>query len=559
MTLDKLKAIRHSALWAAYGDALGFITELADIRTLQWRIKAPRVTQTLAWRRTIGGKFGVEATIPAGCYSDDTQLRLATCRSIRGDGKFDAEAFAKVELPVWLAYALGAGRGTKLAAASFRSPDVTWFSNFFDKSKVDYTSCGGNGAAMRIQPHIWAADNLRKPDSFVLDVLRNALCTHGHMRGVLGAVFHALCLAKTLSEGKVADPDTWKEATDFFPEIVRIMRQDPNLGAIWLSVWEQRTGSSIEDAIQIVRKECLTDIELICSRLRDRPEVSYCALVEDLGAMRAEEKGSGTKTAIIAAALSWIHKDEYPASALVKAANLLGSDTDTIATMAGALLGCVSAEPPRTHVLDHELIVDEASRMHRISNGEPTSSFDYPDLFAWHAPRTQLDAVGFAHGSLAVAGLGLATAIGPEITGRKNEQAVWQWLRLDFGQTIIAKRRETLRLLPESALPARRGNSKPSKLLRTTFESQPAKANKKFEQPTLLDNGNHPDSPSLATIDQLTSDAIKSDFNETLIGRHLLSLAGEADGIERAVAYASIIVKARLARLQASKNGSQRS
>ena len=115
--LNKQEAIKKSALWAAYGDALGFITELTDEKGLKWRTGTSRIIKTIPWKRKIGGQFGVIVDLPAGCYSDDTQLRLSTCRAIRGDGKFDVEAFAKVELPVWLSYALGAGRGTKTAAA----------------------------------------------------------------------------------------------------------------------------------------------------------------------------------------------------------------------------------------------------------------------------------------------------------------------------------------------------------------------------------------------------------------------------------------------------------
>ena len=95
------------------------------------------------------------ATLPAGCYSDDTQLRLATGRAIRPDS-FDVEAFAKVELPVWLGYALGAGKSTSAAALNLSKPRTSWFANTFK----GWTESGGNGAAMRIQPHVWAARSL---------------------------------------------------------------------------------------------------------------------------------------------------------------------------------------------------------------------------------------------------------------------------------------------------------------------------------------------------------------------------------------------------------------
>jgi len=553
MSKDTLTAVKNSALWAAYGDALGFMTELADSKSLQWRIKAPRVAQTISWRRVIGGKFGVEATLPAGCYSDDTQLRLATSRAIRGDGKFDVEAFARVELPVWLAYSLGAGRGTKLAASSLRSPDVAWFSNFFDKSRVRYLDCGGNGSAMRIQPHVWAASNRSKPESYVLDVVRNAVCTHGHERGILGAVFHALCLAMTLEEGKVIGPDAWRDAVSFFPALVPLIREDPNLGAIWLSVWERQGGRSIEAAIEEVRDECLADIEIATSFANERSDSSYSRLVEELGGLTEEQRGSGTKTAIIAAALSWIHRDDYPATALVKAANLLGSDTDTIATMAGAILGAVANEAPRSPILDEKYILFEASRMHCLSTNQTTDSFAYPDLFAWHAPKSQLDALGGINGSLALAGLAKVEELQSAQTSRKKDDAVWQWFRLDFDQTIFAKRREKPRPLPEGNLPA---PAKPA-LSKDPCLPRGGESKRLPEQPMLLDHGRSSKPPveqRLASIDQLTDEAIRSNFDEALIGKQLLSLASDSNGIERVVAYASIIAKARKARLQSVKN-----
>ncbi|HBB94795.1 MAG TPA: ADP-ribosylglycohydrolase [Blastocatellia bacterium] len=549
-------AIKNSALWAAYGDALGFITELADTKSLHWRTKAPRVAQTVSWRRVIGGKFGVEATLPAGCYSDDTQLRLATSRAIRGDGKFDVEAFSKVELAVWLSYALGAGRGTKLAAASLKSSDVAWFGNFFDKSRVRYVDCGGNGAAMRIQPHVWAAPSRSKPQSYLLDVIRNAVCTHGHLRGILGAVFHALCLATTLEEGRVAGPDAWMDAINFFPSLLPLMREDPDLGTIWLSVWQERVGRSIETAITEVRDECQADIELAIQFTAERSDASYCRLVEALGGLTDKERGSGTKTAIIAAALSWIHRDDFPATAMVKAANLLGSDTDSIATMAGAILGAVSNEPPRGPVLDEEYLVFEASRMARLSRKENVETFVYPDLFVWHPPKTQLDGVGRINTSLALAGLAKAKELGPPLESRKKEDAVWQWLRLEFGQSVFAKRREIPNALPEGNMPLPCALGSKGLSSKASPAQQEVQRSKYPEQRNLIDRGDslkHAEKP-IANIDQLTADAIKSDFDEQLIGKHLMSLANGLNGIEHAVAYTSIIVKARMARSKSDKN-----
>jgi ADP-ribosylglycohydrolase len=104
------QSIRRSVLWAAYGDALGFITEMCNESSLLHRTRGKsRITGLIPWVRKVGGEFGIYVELPMGCYSDDTQLRLATSRSIRGDGSFDVETFSKIEIPVWLSYALGAG------------------------------------------------------------------------------------------------------------------------------------------------------------------------------------------------------------------------------------------------------------------------------------------------------------------------------------------------------------------------------------------------------------------------------------------------------------------
>jgi ADP-ribosylglycohydrolase len=140
----------RSALWAAYGDALGFITELADdVAHVRFRTgSADRVVKTIPWQRK-SGRNGVFLKLPAGCYSDDTQLRLSTARSIRADGVFDVAAFAKVELTAWSNYALGAGLGSREAAANLARSSAQWYSNFFKSKKSDYVQGGGNGAGIQ--------------------------------------------------------------------------------------------------------------------------------------------------------------------------------------------------------------------------------------------------------------------------------------------------------------------------------------------------------------------------------------------------------------------------
>ncbi len=170
---ERIARTRNSMLWAAYGDALGFISELVDKRGLLRRTKGAPLDRLMAWTRRVGGRGGVDVELPAGCWSDDTQLRMAVSRAIGPHG-FDVESFARIELPVWPAYALGGGRASKAAAANLAKSDSPWYANAFD----GWASAGGNGAAMRIQPHVWASADL--DGDHLRDVIFDCICTHGH-------------------------------------------------------------------------------------------------------------------------------------------------------------------------------------------------------------------------------------------------------------------------------------------------------------------------------------------------------------------------------------------
>ena len=260
MSSPSKTAIVNSALWAAYGDALGFMTELADRGTLKRRSGLSEVRRPVPWRRGVGGKFGATIELPAGCYSDDTQLRLATSRAIRGDGYFDVEAFAKIELPVWPSYSLGGGVSTKAAAFGLSRSDVNWFSNFYNTKFSNYLDAGGNGGAMRIHPHIWVARSTSQDDLTWRDVVRNVICTHGNLRAIAGACFHGFCIMSVLRSREVPGPKEWDDIVQRLSSVCSVIREDHDLSTFWLPVWEQRTNSKLEEAFGQVQRECKNDL-----------------------------------------------------------------------------------------------------------------------------------------------------------------------------------------------------------------------------------------------------------------------------------------------------------
>lgn len=436
---------RRSALWAAYGDALGWISELTDEPGLRRRTRGEPLTTPVGWKRHIGGRGGLTVLLPPGCYSDDTQLRLATSRAIGPNG-FDVEAFAKVELPVWLAYALGGGNATKAAAGNLAKASTPWFVNTYR----GWLDSGGNGAAMRIQPHVWAAAELAD-GAYLLDVARNSICTHAHPVGLVGAVTHALALAHTMTTGELPQPDELTGLLRTANELPALLSNDAQAGQYWLTSWERHAKQPFADTWRRTVDETLAAVTTArdAASSSGRPSERYQAVVDALQLREEQRRGSGQLTAIAAVALAWCER--RPADALVLAANTLGTDTDTIATMAGALLGAACSEEPAGDILDRDLITAEADRLTALATGTgaPTVGHRYPDLLTWSAPKTQADALVATGGDqLHVLGLGDVRNVLGEPLPAQGEFA-WQWVHLAIGQSLLIKRRTRLATIPQ--------------------------------------------------------------------------------------------------------------
>jgi len=600
MSNIRLKRTISSALWSAYSDALGFPTELATEKAVKQRLGQSRATRTEQWKRQVGGRFGAMVTLPAGAYSDDTQLRLATSRAIRGNGYFDIESFAKIELPVWQAYSLGAGRGSKAAATALCNRSNTWFSNFFN----GYTDGGGNGAAMRIQPHIWAAEELDNVNAYLPDVIRNAVCTHGHMRGVAGAVIHAISLAHAMNEARPLSPERWPKLAAYIRAIPDHVSQDSDLSTFWLPTWEQKSGKSLKDAIELVAQEweetSKNAISALSSSQYSTTREQYESIVKSENGLDPKERGSGLKCALFANVAAWLCSSTGAQEIINIVVNLLESDTDTIATMAGALIGATYPESIFLGpIQDETYIRAEAERLYDVSRGAKANSFAYPDILYWQAPRVAVDILKSDNGQLYFEALGEAAPIGPSYTGLQKNTS-WRWLKLVTGQTILSKfRTQSVADALEQDTSSSLNESKDTRtknldlfgLENSSMVGQiedpvvvpkadsptitPSKrAGRKLDEiplpPLLPELENSPETvtdsyippnddwilhyePSVPRgMDILTSEAIKN-FDPLLIGQHLLYLAERPNGIELSAVYAGIIAKAKVARLNREK------
>lgn len=559
------KKIINSMLWAAYGDALGFITELGSSNTIKYRTGGiSKVTGLIPWKRKIGGRYGVTIELPQGCYSDDTQLRLAVCRSMKKDGKFDFETFAKIELPVFLAYGLGKGRGTRAAAESLKKKSIQWNTNIFKQKEIEYINMGGNGAAMRIQPHVWIGFDTFSEEELISEIMRNSIITHGSPVAWLGAVFHGLVLQYALINNECPSPDKWLNILDKSKRLVEVCKNDNMLNQMWLPTWERISKVKIEDAVEKAAVDMLNDTNIILEIVNKNSlekindvelEKLYHTAVKSIDALNPNVSGSGIKTALLSSFIGYCYSHD-PIEGLIVCCNNLGSDTDTIGTLAGSLFGTLTQSHPPQKILDHDYLILSAEQLLKIRDNQIITQFSYPDLLNWKLPNSNLDLTGTNNNKMVLYGLG---EVYPEeekmIQKQRNMVSTWRFVRTSFGQTLLLNHRENLKNVSSEALPIKLSEGNAVKKTEETYKnSSVLKGN---NAPLSYDKKQGELFSHAKSIDEITDTIIKQGFKISEIGKELLRFAEEQDGIEKAISFASIIVKAKMARIQRDKKTSK--
>jgi hypothetical protein len=340
----------------------------------------------------------------------------------------------------------------------------------------------------------------------------------------------------------------WSDLVETFLDVPGILDSDPQLAAFWRAAWESEAGITLPDALKRMRDASLRDLDAVHACAKSMVPQEYLRVLEAIGCTSQEFRGAGFKTALAAAVLACMHRAGSPTTALAQAANELESDTDTIGTMAGAILGACAKAPPEWAIQDRDYIVVEATRLARIAAGHACESFVYPDLARWSPPASQLAAVGTLGENLALAGLGIVSPQGLEY---RVGDSIWQWCRLPFGQTVLAKRKAALTEVSPDQMPGHapcveNGGAKDS-------NSQPDQSAFAFEE----DRNKMPPLPkpdlrhfndSSWSIDRATDEAIRSNFDPVVVGELFNKGLDETESIEQVIAFAAILAKARLAR-----------
>lgn len=326
---------------SALGDALGWPQEFKRYSS------GAQLRQFVSWKKSSGGKYwAYQDPIQTGEYSDDTQLMLAIARSILPDRAFWPEYFAYLELPLWLHYERGGGRATKQAARNLLKYKTLWSQNIFGSDKTNYDSAGGNGAAMRTLPISLArAHDL---DALLTDTLSQALITHGHPRGIVGTLVLACAHYQLIQDSQLH----YKTFGQFVKHTLdSFFKEKSHWSEELLAWWQARPMHYLEI--------CLNTLEEMLAMLRLIPEYLNQAsqhYFQKIGCLAPETKGSGTAT-VAGALFLYFQFRSQPEEAIFAAANLVGSDTDTIASMVGGLVGLQLGDrlSPELASLSHQI------------------------------------------------------------------------------------------------------------------------------------------------------------------------------------------------------------
>jgi len=436
--------IAGSLIGAAAADALGWITEFVRGPEHMRKIyHSDRVTEYRSWQKATGGRFNTYIDyISAGQYSDDTQLTLALARSLKSDGSVDVHHFAKVELPLWLDYARGAGSTITGAARALQRKSADWNSNFFTYrhrgTTGDYRDAGANGAAMRVAPVALA--NVNDQERMVTAVWQSAVCTHGHPRAILGALLLAEAIRNCALEGLAFQSRLVTHLVDF------VTSSDMPKGE-GLDKWRERwieDDRSFDHEWEQTKVEVLGGLEKL-SGVRDASDALQ--MMESLGCFRPEAKGSGTATVLAGLAI-FVSVGNSFRDAVLEAVNALGSDTDTIGGFVGALCGAahgydkVPVEWAST-MQDYDYFMRVATELTRVtcrtgvggqalrpSNG---SKPKYPNLIEKLRAHEVIQNERVFH---PLFGSGLVTSVDAQHLRRKDgATVVLAWVAFDIGQS----------------------------------------------------------------------------------------------------------------------------
>ena len=316
---------RGAMIATAIGDALGWPNE---IRSKNKSKNAGGGDNFVAWIRRNNKPCYHDEKILPGEFSDDSQLTLSVARSIIV-GNWE-KFFSKKELVFWLKYERGGGKALLNAAKLYKDGVLPWQS----KRAHNYFNAGGNGAVMRILPHVISQHKISPSTDLMSDIIKNSILTHGHPRAILGATCYAFALDYLLKKKNVL---SYGELVSAVIDGQRVWGSypDSNIFSEWLNAANQYFDYQKE--WNNVLSSMLTQLDFIKASLKKGLILEDSNVLTQLGCY---SKISGAGDVAILAAIYLVSRyATNPVLGMKVPASSVGIDTDTIASITGGLLG----------------------------------------------------------------------------------------------------------------------------------------------------------------------------------------------------------------------------
>lgn len=325
----KQEKCQGAMIATAIGDALGWPNET---RSKNVQKNSTVNDMFVSWIRNNRYPCWHQEQILPGEYSDDTQMLLAVARSILTENW--ENSLVRYELPYWLSYQRGGGTSLLKAATACKEKTVLWKKN----NLHDYFAAGGNGVAMRILPHVIGRIHSESITELMAEVLRDGIITHGHPRALLGATCYAYTLNYLLKKNEVLKygeivsavldgQKTWGHIPDF--DVLNEWKSVAvkKSGYDYTAVWNETVSYMVKQLIYIqdaLNKGLMEDDRKVFSNLECYSKINGAGDVAVLTAIYLTSKYANN-----------------PALGIKVPAFAVGMDTDTIASMTGAMLGMI--------------------------------------------------------------------------------------------------------------------------------------------------------------------------------------------------------------------------
>ena len=290
LSLDRVRGV---LLGIALGDALGLPLE---------SMTAAKIREKYGFVTDFVGRDGQKP----GTVSDDTRLSLVMMETIRRAGRFDIKACARLHIQAADESTLGWGGSTKRGVERMRQGVDPGLSGV----EADPWSGLGNGVAMKIAPlAIYAIAAGLTKEEFEEAVVSAAIMTHNTYTGIASALVQAHALLECLT----AAPG------EFIPErFVEALAQTAERAKRY-----------------VVKKPNEEDLAARLRSLSDFRNYDQARLEKEFGG------GSCLAWNSLPFSYGWFLKEPYSLKSLFETVNA-GGDTDTNASIVGALLGALN-------------------------------------------------------------------------------------------------------------------------------------------------------------------------------------------------------------------------